>query len=62
MVDTLGSRLAPLNDTEIGVYDAAGNRIATNDDFYGRLSRLTFGAGGVADLPAGTYYVGARCI
>src|SRR5262245_57297891 len=31
-IDTHGSALAPSNDTEIGVFDSAGNLIANDDD------------------------------
>ncbi len=61
VIDTLGTTLAPSNDTEIGLYDASGNRIADNDDGIGLMSRLSFGntAGSSGDLPAGTYYLAA---
>lgn len=52
-LDTLTSGF----DTEIGVYDSAGNLLGENDDidFAGGItqSELTFGAG----LPAGTYFI-----
>jgi len=47
-------------DTEIGLYDASGNRIANNDDYAGSLlSRLGFGdtADSQGDLTNGTYYL-----
>lgn len=59
-IDTLGSSLAPDNDTEIGLFAADGTLIATNDDidFNGGnfLSALNFAAG---DLASGTYYIAA---
>lgn len=62
VIDTLGSGLPPNNDTEIGLYDASGNRIADNDDysfFSNNESRLGFGdiADSSGDLAAGTYYL-----
>ncbi|MEM7312677.1 MAG: choice-of-anchor Q domain-containing protein, partial [Planctomycetota bacterium] len=60
VIDTLGSTLTPSNDTELGLYDATGNLLATDDDIDGGnlLTRLSFGAGGVfGDLNAGIYYV-----
>jgi hypothetical protein len=70
-VDSEGSALAPSNDTELGLFDSAGNLIATDDDSgSGLLSLLSFGsplarpaAGGLAyagqngALPAGQYYL-----
>jgi hypothetical protein len=53
VIDTLGSSLTDAgfgpNDTEIGLFDAIGNLIATNDDAgVGTLtSQLSFGDGGV---------------
>lgn len=47
-------------DTEIGLYDASGNRIANNDDYAGSLlSHLGFGdtADSQGDLTNGTYYL-----
>jgi len=60
-INTLGSSLSTLNDTEIALYDAFGNKIAENDDIGGGnlLSRLVFGAGGSRDLTAGVYFIGA---
>jgi hypothetical protein len=71
-IDTEGSALAPTNDTELGLYDSAGNLIA-NDDDDGTdfLSQLTFGSttprrapgngaaynGRDGALNAGTYYL-----
>jgi hypothetical protein len=61
--NTLGSALADPNatfpnDTEIGLYSAAGTLVDTNDDidFSGGnyLSQLTFTSG---ELPAGDYYL-----
>ncbi len=46
-VDTIASRL----DSVISVYDATGNLIARNDDYYGKDSFLQL------DLAAGAYYV-----
>jgi len=61
VIDTLGSALPPFNDTEIGLYDASGNRIANNDDytFSNNESRLGFGdiMDSSGDLAAGTYYL-----
>jgi subtilisin family serine protease len=63
VIDTLGTTGVG-QDTEIGLYDASGNRIANNDDafFSGSsdlLSRLGFGdtASSLGDLAAGTYYL-----
>ena len=59
-IDTLGSTLDGSNDTELGLFDAIGNRIATNDDFLigSRLSELSFGVDGEnGDLLTGTYYL-----
>jgi hypothetical protein len=75
-IDTFGSTIAAgtgtyANDTSIGLYDSAGNRIATDDDSCdGFTSQLSFGAGtrppqgdGVpydgrnGPLPAGLYYL-----
>jgi hypothetical protein len=59
IVDTLGSALAPLNDTQIGLYDAAGEFIRSDDDGAGSLlSRLSFGDLD-GDLPAGQYHLAA---
>lgn len=68
-IDTAGSLLTT-NDTEIGLYDSLGNRIAVNDDYgAGALSALSFGLDSPArsglgpmigqngSLPAGTYYL-----
>ena len=65
VIDTLGSVLGSGsfgdNDSEIGLYDEAGNLVATNDDIdvsTNRLSRLSFGDAGLSgDLAAGTYYL-----
>lgn len=48
-------------DTELGIYDSAGNFIATDDDDgAGLLSLLAHGNGGAdGDLAAGTYYIAA---
>ncbi len=48
-------------DTELGLYDSAGNFIATDDDDGpGLLSLLAHGNGGAdGDLAAGTYYIAA---
>jgi len=53
-IDTVGSALAPSNDTEIALYDNNGVKIAENDDFsgLGLLSKINAGA-----LANGTYYV-----
>ena len=59
-IDTLGTNLDGSNDTMLGLFDSAGSRIAINDDFLGggRLSQLSFGAGGGdGNLTAGTYYL-----
>ena len=58
-IDTLGSNLSPDNDTVIGLYDALGGLVASNDDidFFGGnlLSSLSFLPG---DLTLGsTYYL-----
>ncbi len=43
-IDTEGSALTPNNDTEIGLYDAYGNLVTTDDDDgSGLLSQLTYG-------------------
>ncbi len=54
VIDTEGSGLS---DTEIGLFDQAGNLIADDDDGgTGFLSRLSFGAGGAdGDLASGVY-------
>ncbi len=60
VIDTLGSTLNADNDSEMGLYDASGNRVADNDDIGAPnlLSQLSFGDGGInGDLNAGTYYV-----
>src|SRR6185295_2899858 len=63
VIDALGSSLTndPFgpNDTEIGVYTAWGSLVAANDDYFGLVSRLGFGAvaDSVGPLPFGTYYV-----
>lgn len=48
-------------DTELGIYDSAGNLVATDDDDGpGLLSLLAHGNGGAdGDLTAGTYYIAA---
>lgn len=58
-IDTEGSALAPSNDTEIGLYDAFGNLIATDDDDgSGLLSLMKFGQGGTdGDLFPGEYFL-----
>ena len=43
------------NDTELGLYDSFGNRIANNDDAGGTLQSEIV----LDDLPAGTYYLAA---
>jgi hypothetical protein len=58
-IDTRGSNLPGSfsnNDTEIGVYTAAGNLVSADDDGYGgtNLSLLSFGQGGRGPLPGGT--------
>jgi len=55
VIDTIGSTLAPSNDTELGLFDAAGLLLATDDDDGpGFLSELSFGFGGNdGDLAAG---------
>ena len=60
VIDTEGSLLSGTNDTEIGLYDATGVRIADDDDDgTGVLSMLAFGAGpnSSGNLAAGTYYL-----
>jgi CSLREA domain-containing protein len=66
VIDTAGSMLTDAgfgeDDTELGLFDAAGNLIGTNDDadFDGGIltSQLSFGAGGTdGDLSAGTYFI-----
>ena len=65
VIDTEGSSLTSPSvatrddDTELGLYDAAGNRVAIDDDGgTDFLSRLSFGVGGAnGELTAGTYYV-----
>ena len=63
VIDTEGSVLGDgsfvENDTELGLYDATGNLVATDDDGgTDRLSQLGFGTAGLGgDLTAGTYYV-----
>lgn len=57
-IDTRGSNLPGSfsnNDTEIGVYDAAGNLISADDDGanVGNLSLLSFGQGGRGPIGAG---------
>jgi hypothetical protein len=45
-IDTFGSNLAPLNDTEIGLYGATGTLIdSDDDDSDGQLSQLSYGSG-----------------
>jgi subtilisin family serine protease len=61
VIDTLGTTGVG-QDTEIGLYDASGNRVANSDiaGFNGSfLSRLGFGdtVESVGDLTAGTYYL-----
>ncbi|MFN5958967.1 MAG: beta strand repeat-containing protein [Planctomyces sp.] len=72
-IHTIGSALAPANDTTIAVYNADGTLRTTNDDFGGSLfSALSYGAaapprtyspftanlvGGSGTLPAGVYYI-----
>ncbi len=53
-------------DTEIGLFRANGTLVASNDDFIGLWSDLSFGSGafpgggtGGSNLAAGTYYVSA---
>lgn len=55
-LDTLGSALASSNDTEIGLYDANGALIATNDDINSGAGNYlsSIAPGSLAD---GTYYV-----
>mgnify|MGYP003313942546 CR=1 FL=1 len=48
--DTTGS---DVGDTELGIYDAAGNLLANNDDAIGLLSVVTW------DLEPGTYFLEA---
>ena len=48
--DTTGS---DVGDTELGIYDAAGNLLANNDDAIGLLSVVTW------DLEPGTYFLAA---
>ncbi len=63
-LDTIGSNLPggtfELDDTELGLFDSAGNLIASNDDapdaVIGSFSRLDFADG---DLAAGTYFLAA---
>ncbi len=59
VIDTLGSMLTLNNNTELGLYDANGNRVADDDDGAGGLlSQLTFGLGGMhGDLSAGIYFL-----
>jgi hypothetical protein len=71
-IDSEGSFLAPSNDTELGLYDSFGNRIADDDDSGSNLlSQLSFGStitrppvgtgaaynGRNGGLAAGTYYL-----
>ncbi len=71
-IHTLGSTLAPTNDTFIAIYNADGTVRSTNDDFGATLfSALSYGAtapartyspfttnlaGATGTLPAGVYY------
>lgn len=59
-IDTRGSNLPGSfsnNDTEIGVYTAAGNLVSADDDGFGgtgNLSFMSFGQGGRPPLPGST--------
>lgn len=50
-----GSGVSPSSDTILGVYDAAGNLVAVNDDANGLYSALSFTASS-----SGTYYLAAE--
>jgi hypothetical protein len=59
IIDTQGSSLTGNNDTEIGLYDAEGNRVDFDDDGGGNLlSRLLVGGKG-AGLTDGQYFLAA---
>lgn len=64
-INTLGSDLPPINDTELGLYAFAGGQlVAANDDadalggVYTSRLRFGAGAGSLGDLLPGRYYVG----
>ncbi len=57
-LQTIAQRLssASLLDSVLTVFDSSGNKIASNDNYYGSDSFLQL------DLPAGTYYIGVTSV